>query len=146
LAPDLARVGGEREQVGAGGVEVLGGVGEPLGQRGDDPVELGMHRFGVGLVEDGAHLGGYVRLRRLRDFGEQVAQVVGATPLPGRAGQRRPDRRHQAGVGVGDDQLHPGQPAGDEPAQKRQPARAVLTAGHVEAAQNPTGSRGGRRR
>jgi hypothetical protein len=76
LAPDLARVGGEREQVGAGGVEVLGGVGEPLGQRGDHPVELGMHGLGVGLVEDGAHLGRHVRLRRLRHLGEQIAQVV----------------------------------------------------------------------
>ena len=36
---------------------MLGGLEEPLGQRGDDPVELGVHGLGVGLVEDGAYLG-----------------------------------------------------------------------------------------
>jgi len=35
-----------------------------------------VHGVGVGLVEDGADLGGHVRLRRLRYAGEQVAQVV----------------------------------------------------------------------
>lgn len=36
-------------------------------------------------------------------------------------------------MGVGDDQLDPGQAAGDQPAQERQPAGAVLGGGHVEA-------------
>jgi len=76
LAPDLPRVAGEREQVRAGGVEVLGGVTELLAQRGDDPVVLRVHGVGVGLVEDGAHLGGHVRLRGARHAGKQVAQVV----------------------------------------------------------------------
>ena len=37
MPPDLPRVGGEGEQVRAGGVEVLGSVGELLAQRGDHP-------------------------------------------------------------------------------------------------------------
>lgn len=39
LAPDLFRVDGEREDVGAGGVEVLGDGGELLAQGLDDAVE-----------------------------------------------------------------------------------------------------------
>jgi len=46
------------------------------GQCVDDPVELRGDGVGVGLIEDRAHLGGHVRLRRLRDTGQQVAQVV----------------------------------------------------------------------
>jgi hypothetical protein len=34
--------------------------------------------------------------------------------LPARAGQRRADRRHEPGVGIGDDQLHPGQATGHQ--------------------------------
>jgi hypothetical protein len=33
-------------------LEVLGHSGQLLGQRVDDPVELGVDRFGVGLVVD----------------------------------------------------------------------------------------------
>jgi hypothetical protein len=36
-------------------------------------------------------------------------------------------------MGVADHELHPGQSAGDQPTQERQPARAVLRAGHVQA-------------
>jgi hypothetical protein len=112
-----------------GVVEVLGGVGEALGQRGHDPVELGRHGVGVGLVEDGAHLGGHVRLRRFRHAVSRLRQVMDAATLPSGAGQSRPDRRDQTRVGVADHQLHPGQAAGYQPAQKRQPARAVLGRG-----------------
>ena len=129
LAPDLVREAGEREQVLAGVVEVLGGVGELRGDGVDDPAELVAHRGGVGLVEDGAHHGGDPRLRRLGHLGEQVAQVVGAAALPGRAGQGGADRVDQAAVGVGDDQPHPGQAAGGQRAQERQPAGAVLLRG-----------------
>jgi collagen type II alpha len=40
-------------------------------------------------------------------------------------------------VGVGDDQLHPGQAAGDQPAQKRQPPGAVLGGGDIQAEDLP---------
>jgi hypothetical protein len=76
LAPDLAWVGGEGEQLGAGGIEVFGGVGVLFGQRGYDAIELGVHGLGVGLVEDGADLGGDMGLGGLGDLGEQVTQVV----------------------------------------------------------------------
>jgi hypothetical protein len=135
--PDLARVGGEGQQVGAGRLEVLGRVAVRGLEGVDDAVVLGGDGVGVGLVKDGADLGGHVRLRRLGHLGQQVAQVVPATALPGRAGQRRRDRGHESGLGVGDDQLHPGQTAGDQPAQKRQPARAVLGRGDVQAEDLP---------
>jgi hypothetical protein len=38
---------------------------------------LGMHGGGIGLVEDGADLGGHVRLSTFGGPGQQVAQVVG---------------------------------------------------------------------
>ena len=52
LAPDLLGERGEGEDVGAGVLEVLGDGGELLGQGVEDPVELGVHRLGVGLVVD----------------------------------------------------------------------------------------------
>jgi hypothetical protein len=62
---------------------------------------------------------------------------VGAAALPAGAGQRGADRRDQAGVGIGDDQLDPGQAASDQPAQQRQPAGAILAGGDVEAEDLP---------
>jgi hypothetical protein len=44
---------------------MFGGAGVLPGQRGDDAVELGMHGRSVCLVEDGADLGGHVRLALL---------------------------------------------------------------------------------
>ncbi len=52
LAPHLLGEGGEREDVGAGVVEVLGDGGQLAGEGVDDAVELGVHRLGVGLVVD----------------------------------------------------------------------------------------------
>jgi hypothetical protein len=40
-------------------------------------------------------------------------------------------------VGIGDHELHPGQAAGDQPAQKRQPAGPVLGGGDVQAQDLP---------
>jgi hypothetical protein len=57
----------------------------------------------------------------------------GAASLPGSAGQDRADRVHQAGVGVGDDQLDAGQAAGGQGAQEGEPAGAVLGGGDVDA-------------
>ena len=52
LPPDRLRERGEGEDVGAGGVQVRGDCGQLLGQGVQDPVELGVHRRGVGLVID----------------------------------------------------------------------------------------------
>jgi hypothetical protein len=43
---------GEGEDAGTRLFKVLGERREFLGQRVDDPVDLGVHRFGVGLVVD----------------------------------------------------------------------------------------------
>ena len=73
LAPRLAGVGGEGRQLVASGLQVLGCLGVFAGHSGHDPVELGVYGRGVGLVEEGADLGGHVRLRAFGHSGEQVA-------------------------------------------------------------------------
>ena len=57
--------------------------------------------------------------------------------LPGRAEQHRGDGLLEPGMGVGDDQLHPAQPAGFQAAQERGPERAVLAVAHGEAEHFP---------
>ena len=69
--------------------------------------------------------------------GEQVAVVMRPAPLPRGAGQHRGDRVHQPGVVVAGHQGDAGQAAGGQAAQERQPARAVLGAGHVDAEDLP---------
>ena len=46
---------------------------------------------------------------------------MGPAPLPCRFGQHRGDGGLDAAVGVGDDELHPGQTPGHEGAQKCRP-------------------------
>ena len=60
-----------------------------------------------------------------------------AAPLPGRAGQGRADRGDQAAVGVGGDQLDPGQAAGGQVAEEPEPAGAVLGGGDLQAEDLP---------
>jgi hypothetical protein len=81
LAPQLARVGGEGQQLVAGVFEVLGCVRLLVGQGDHDAVELGVYRIGVGLVEDGADLGCDVGWGGFGDLGQQGAQVVAAAAL-----------------------------------------------------------------
>ena len=58
---------------------------------------------------------------------------MGAAALPGGAGQGGAQRGDQAGVGVGGDQRDPGQAAGGQVAEERQPAGPVLGGGDVDA-------------
>ena len=53
--------------------------------------------------------------------------------LPRRAGHDGVDGLLEPGVGVGDDQLHPGQPAGLERAQERRPEGAILRVTDIQA-------------
>ncbi|MDT4948229.1 MAG: hypothetical protein QOJ37_824 [Pseudonocardiales bacterium] len=76
MTPQLAGVGGEGQQLLAGGLQMLGRLGVVVGQGGHDPVELGVHGRGVGLVEDGADLGGNVGLGGFGHLGQQIAQVM----------------------------------------------------------------------
>jgi len=57
LAPDLFGERGERQQVRAGGLEVLCDFGELDGQRVDDPIILCNNRLRIGLVECGMQQG-----------------------------------------------------------------------------------------
>jgi hypothetical protein len=59
LTPDLFGEGGKGQQLGAGGVELFGAVGQFVGQRVKEPVLLGDNRLGVGLVEDGMQQGSH---------------------------------------------------------------------------------------
>jgi hypothetical protein len=58
-------------------------------------------------------------------------------PLPRGPGQDGGDGADQPGVVVAGHQLHAGQAAGGQAAQERQPPRAVLGAGHVDAEDFP---------
>lgn len=53
LTPDLLGEPGERQDVDAGGVEVLGHLRQLLRHAVEDPVELGVNAGGVGLVARG---------------------------------------------------------------------------------------------
>ena len=63
---------------------------------------------------------------------EHVAQEVDSAALPG-AAEHLGDGGLEAGVGVGDDQLHPLQPASAERAQERPPERLGLGLTNIQA-------------
>lgn len=58
---------------------------------------------------------------------------MGAAALPGGAGQVRRDRLDQAGVGVGSDQQHAGQAAGDEVGEEAVPRLFGFAGGDPDA-------------
>ena len=88
---------------------------------------------GVGLGEDGADRGGDHLGVALGYLGQHVTQEMHAAPLPAGAEQHGGDGLLEAGVGIRDDQLQPGQPAGLQRAQKGGPERAVLAVADGEA-------------
>ena len=61
---------------------------------------------------------------------------MGAASLP-RSAEGRAGRSDQPGVRVGSDQLHPGKAAGDEVAEEREPAGAVLGGVDLQAEDLP---------
>jgi hypothetical protein len=136
-ASGLLRERGEREHVGAGALEVLGDLGQFVGQRVQHAVELGVHRAGVGLVIDRVQQRPDPRPARLGADRHQVRGVVGATALPGRAGQRGADRVDQPAVRIGGDQLNAAEAAGGQVPEERQPAGAVLGGGDLQAEDLP---------
>ena len=99
----------------------------------ENPIILGDNRFSVGLVEDGVQQGAHPRPGGFRGDRHQVDRVMSSAALPGRPGQGGPDRGHQPGVGIAGDQRDPGQAAGDQVAEERQPARPVLGGGDLDA-------------
>ena len=99
----------------------------------EEPVVLGVHGLGVDLVEDAVQHRLDPAPGVLGADAHQVDGVVGAAPLPGRAGQVRPDRVDQPGVRVGGDQRDPGQAAGDEVLEEGVPAGAGLGGGGGDA-------------
>ena len=62
---------------------------------------------------------------------------MGAAALPARSGQGRADGGGQTGVGIGRDQLDPGQAAGDQVAEEAQPAGAIFASGDLDAEDLP---------
>ncbi len=65
-----------------------------------------------GLGEDGADRRGDHLGTAFGHLGQDVPEEVDPAPLPRCSDQHRPDGGLQPGVGVGDDQLHPGQASG----------------------------------
>jgi hypothetical protein len=72
LASALAGEGGEGQQLLAGLAAVVGGPWQLDLERGDDPVELGVHHLAVRLVEHDPDHGGDAAALALGDLGEQV--------------------------------------------------------------------------
>src|SRR3954454_4523660 len=66
LPPDLLGEGGEGQHVGAGGLQVLGDSRQLVGQGVEDPIELGVHGGGVGLLVDRVQQRPHPRPGRLR--------------------------------------------------------------------------------
>jgi len=122
LSPQFFGERGEREDVGAGGLEVVDDRGEFVGKSVQDPVELLVHRVFVGLVVDRMQQRLHPGPGRFRGDGHEVGGVVGAAALPARAGQGRADRGDEAGVGVAGDKADTGQATRGQVAQESQPA------------------------
>ena len=97
-----------------------------------DFVVAGSQLVGVGEGEDRPERRGDHLLVCLGDEGEQVAGVVDPAALPRRPRQDLADRGSQPGVGVGDDEAHPAQPAGAQRAQEPGPERLVLAVADVD--------------
>lgn len=101
---------------------MLGDLRQLPAQCLQNPIALSLNRFRVRLVVDRVQQGLHPRPGRLWSVGHQIHRVVGAAALQGRTQQRRTDRRDQPSVGIRGDQLHPGQPAGHQVAERQQPA------------------------
>jgi hypothetical protein len=71
-----------------------------------------MDMGGIRLGEDGADGGGDHLSRSLGDLGQDVAKEVDSAGLHRRASHDSVDGLAQTEVGISDDQLHPGEPAG----------------------------------
>ena len=105
---------------------MLGDGGQFVDQGVEDPVELGVHRVGVGLVIDRMQQRFHPAPGVLRGSGHQVRGVMGAAPLPAGAGQGGTDRLDQTPVRVAGDQGDPRQAAGGQIPEEPEPAGAVL--------------------
>jgi hypothetical protein len=121
---------GEGQQLRSSVAEHSLQLGELAAQHPGDHVQLFVDMVGVGLGEDGADGGGDHLGRALGDLGEQVAEEVDPAALDGGAGHGGLDRLSEAEVGVGDDQLHPGQASGLQAPQELGPGGTVLAVAH----------------
>ena len=120
---------GEREDVGAGRVEVVMDGRQLLVDVVQEPVELRVDARRVGLVVDRVEHRFDRGPKRFRGHAHQVRGVVGSAALPCRAGKVRRDRFHQTWVGVGGDQPDPGEATSDQVSEERVPGRAGLRGG-----------------
>src|SRR5690625_6697340 len=80
----------------------------------------------VGLVVDAVEHRFDGRPHALGADAHQVRGVVGAAPLPGRAGQMRGDRLDQPGMSITGDQTDPAQTASDQVSEETVPRRPGL--------------------
>jgi hypothetical protein len=94
-----------------------------------------------GLGAERLEVAGFVHLRADAGRGQCDAgageNVQAEAPLPGSSGQGGADRLNEAAVGVGGDELDAGQAAGGQVPEERQPPRAVLSLGDLQAQDLP---------
>jgi hypothetical protein len=109
LAPVGARERGVGGHVGLGIFEEFGGLGELRLEQPDDVTQLSSGPGGVGLSEDRAHGRGEHLLGRGGHGAEQVPHAMNLAALPAGPVEHPGNRGLQPGMGVGDDQAHPGQ-------------------------------------
>ena len=101
--------GHEGEHIVLGLIHQLGEIFEPWPERIGDLAPLGDGGLVVVLDEGGADHGGDHLALALGDVGERVSHEMNAAPLPGGV-QDLGDRRLEALMGIGDDQLDASEP------------------------------------
>ena len=127
----VSRKGIEREDL-FGLLQQRGDLGHPaleLGDRGGEPV-AGL--FARGGVEDRSDQCCQHAVLVAAGMPQTVPEEVHGAALPWRS-EHLGQRRLEAGVGIGDRQLHPDQAAGDQAAQELAPERLGLGLADVEA-------------
>ena len=128
---------GEREDLGLRFVHQRPDLGKRRGELVADLVPRCVDGLRVGLGEDRAeHRGDHVGVG-LGDVRQEVAGEVDPAPLVRGALEGPLERLHEAGVLIGDDQLHTAQAALFEAEQEAAPERLVLAVPDVESEDLP---------
>jgi hypothetical protein len=129
----VGREGVEGQDVVLGALEHAGDLGQRALQRRDCLGERVAGAGEIGGVEDRANQRRQEPVLVLARVAEAVSEEVHRAALPRRA-QHLGDRVLQSLVGVGDDQLHPDEAAGDQRAHEVRPERLGLCLADIEAA------------
>ncbi len=126
------REGGEGQHFGFGLIHVGPDLGDAGGELVTDLFPAGGDGGGVGLGEDRAEQRrDHVHLV-LGHHGEQVAGEMDPAPLMPHTVEGACDRGHQAGVLIGDDELHSGQASALQMGEELAPEHLVLAVADIQ--------------